>query len=164
MMTMNRRDLCIALSSFAALAAASNGQTSERALPEVMAVPPPPGSPGDPVLSQSKSFRFSELPVTKSANGEARAVIRGVLPTGEAVELHETTLLPGHMPHPPHKHRHSEFMMVREGIVEFDNNGTKERVEPGGVVFAASNMMHGLKNVGETNANYFVIAIGQETA
>jgi quercetin dioxygenase-like cupin family protein len=48
--------------------------------------------------------------------------------------------------------------------MEFDNNGTKERVGPGGVVFAASNVMHGLKNVGTTNANYFVIAIGQETA
>jgi quercetin dioxygenase-like cupin family protein len=168
MMTMNRRDLCVALSSLAALAVAAEGRSAqaqavERGLPEVMAVPPPPGSPGDPVLDKPKSFRFADLPVVKTANGETRAVIRGVLPTGEAVELHETTLLPGHMPHPPHKHRHSEFMMIREGNVEFENDGTPERVGPGGVVFAASNIMHGLKNVGETPANYFVIAIGQET-
>ena len=53
--------------------------------------------------------------------------------------------------------------MVREGELEFDNDGKPERVGPGGVMFAASNVMHGLKNVGETTANYFVIAIGRDS-
>lgn len=164
MNAMNRRELCVALSSFAALAAvAAEGQQTAK-MPEVMAVPAPPGSAGDPVLSTPRSYRFSELPVVKTANGETRAVARGVLPTGEAVELHETTLLPGKMPHPPHKHRHSEFIMVREGTMEFENDGKPERVGPGGVIFAASNIMHGMKNVGGTTANYFVIAIGRETS
>jgi len=163
MENLNRRDLCIALASLATFAAAAQSQTSEHGLPEVMAVPPPPGSAGDPLLDKQRTFPFSALPVVKTANGETRAVTRGVLPTGEAVELHETTLLPGHMPHPPHKHRHSEFMLIREGTVQFDNNGTPELLGPGGVALAASNVMHGLKNVGETNANYFVIAIGRET-
>lgn len=165
MNTMNRRELCVALSSFAALAAAAaQGQSVSQSAPDAMAVPPPPGSTGDRVLSTPRAFRFGELPVVKTANGETRAVTRGVLPTGEAIEMHETTLLPGHMPHPAHKHRHSEFMMVREGTLEFDNDGKLERVGPGGVLFAASGLMHGLKNVGETPANYFVIAIGRETS
>ena len=165
MNAMNRRELCVALSSFAALAAvAAEAQSKEAGgLPEVMAVPAPPGSAGDPVLATPRSFRFEDLPVVKTANGETRAVIRGVLPGGEAVEMHETTLLPGHMPHPPHQHKHSEFMLVREGQMEFENNGKPERVGPGGVMFATSNILHGLKNVGETNANYFVIAIGRDT-
>ncbi len=163
MNTMNRRELCAALSSFAALAvAAGEGQPSAQAQ-DNMAIPPPPGPAGGRVLSTQRSYPFADLPVVKNANGEARAVVRGVLPTGEAVELHETTLLPGHMPHPAHKHRHSEFMMVREGELEFDNDGKPERVGPGGVMFAASNVMHGLKNVGETTANYFVIAIGRDS-
>ena len=159
---MNRRDMCVALSSFAALAAvaAEAGGQEPGKLPETMAVPKPPGSVGDPVLTTPHAFRFEDLPVVKTANGETRAVIRGVLPTGEAVEMHETTLLPGHMPHPPHQHEHSEFMLIREGSMEFENNGVPQRAGPGGVFFATSNILHGLKNVGDTTANYFVIAMG----
>lgn len=143
---LTRRDLCALLSAFTAMAA----------LP-AHAQPAP-----EPVLAKSMAYPFDQLPVAKNANGESRAVVHGALPTGEAVELHETTLLPGHMPHPAHKHRHSEFMLVREGTLEFDNDGTPQRVGPGGVIFAASNVMHGLKNVGATSANYFVLAIGRE--
>lgn len=150
MKNFNRRDLCIALSALAA--AGSLTQSGE-----AQAKP-------NEVLSQSHTWTFDSLPVKQSANGGAsRAVVHGVLATGEAVEVHETTLPPGQMPHPAHKHRHSEFMFIREGDLEFDNNGTKERVGPGGVIFAASNVMHGLKNVGSTPANYFVIAIGRES-
>jgi quercetin dioxygenase-like cupin family protein len=151
MKNLNRRDLCLALSAFAAVGGAvAEGQAVAES--------------GDAELVHSQTFPFDKLPVKRSANGGAsRAVVTGVLATGEAVELHETTLPPGQMPHPPHKHRHSEFMMVREGLLEFDNDGKPERVGPGGVIFAASNVMHGLKNVGDVNANYFVIAIGRES-
>jgi len=160
-MTMNRRDLCVALSTLAAVAAAwpADGQTA----PTAPSVTSAPVAQAEPVLFVQRVYPFESLPVAHNANGESRAVVHGVLPTGEAVELHETTLLSGHMPHPPHKHRHSEFMLVREGTVEFDNEGKFERVGPGGVIFAASNVMHGLKNVGETNAVYFVIAIGRDS-
>ncbi len=149
MMNMNRRDLCVALSSLAALAAArpAEGQAA---------------APAETVLSVQRAYPFEQLPVKKGPNGETRAVLNGVLPTGEAIEVHETMVLPGHMPHPAHKHRHSELVLIREGTVEFDNDGTLQRVGPGSVCFAASNVMHGLKNVGDTVANYFVIAIGSE--
>jgi len=162
MNSLNRRDLLAALSSIAALAAVpAEAQTNEPGQrPEMMA--PGVGS-GAKVLSDQHATRFEDLPVKKNANGESRPVMQGVLPTGEAVEMHETSLLPGHMPHPAHKHRHSEIMCVREGTLEFDNNGKPERVGPGGVIFAASNVMHGVKNVGDTTAQYFVIAIGRES-
>jgi len=168
--TMNRREVCVALSGLAALVVATDtllggaqSLSETQSLPETMAVPRPPGSAGDPVLTSSRAFDFASLPVVKTANGETRAVTRGVLATGEAIEVHETTLLPGHMPHPAHQHRHSEFMLVREGTMEFNNDGKAEVVGPGGVLFAASNRLHGLKNIGQTPANYFVIAIGRDT-
>jgi quercetin dioxygenase-like cupin family protein len=150
MKNLNRRDLCVALSAFAAMASTPASSQTQ-------------AMPGEKVLSTPQAFPFDSLPAKKTENGVSRAVIQGVLPTGEAIELHETTLLPGHMPHPAHKHRHSEFMMVREGAIEFDNDGKKERVGPGGVIFAASEVMHGIKNVGDAPANYFVIAIGRES-
>lgn len=152
MENLNRRDVLFALSALA---------TMSGVMAEGQAVP---AKPGEDVLSKSMVWTFDSLPVHPSANGESRPVVQGVLATGEAVEMHETTLLPGHMPHPPHKHRHSEFMMIREGTVEFDNEGTKERVGPGGVIFAASERMHGLLNVGNIPAKYFVIAIGRESS
>jgi quercetin dioxygenase-like cupin family protein len=164
MKTVNRRDVCAMVASLTALAAAGAVGAEGQAAGDAMAVPPPPGSAGDKVLATPRAFRFEDLPVVKNVNGETRQVAHGVLPTGELVDLHETTLLPGHMPHPPHKHRHSEFMMVREGEMEFENDGTPERMGPGGVMFAASNVMHGLKNVGTTTANYFVLAIGRDGA
>ena len=150
MENLNRRDLLFVLSALAATGSVTA---------EAQAV----AGSGEKVLSESMVYTFDSLEPHKNANGVSRPVVQGILPTGEAVEMHETTLLPGHMPHPPHKHRHSEFMMIREGTLEFDNDGKKERVGPGGVVFAASMMMHGLTNVGNAPANYFVIAIGRET-
>lgn len=147
MKDFNRRDLCIALSALAAV-----GSQSSESLGQAKS---------KDVLSKSQAWTFDSLPVKHNANGGAsRAVVQGVLATGEPIEVHETTLPAGQMPHPAHKHRHSEFLFIREGELEFDNDGTKERVGPGSVVLAASNVMHGLKNVGTTPANYFVIAIG----
>ena len=146
-MEMNRRDFGVAMAAFAALGLTASAQGN-----------------GDADLSSSRVFKFEDLVEHKSDNGGwSRAITHGTLPTGEFMELHETMLPPGKMPHPPHKHRHSEFMMVREGQLEFDSDGTPERVGPGGVIFAASDVMHGLKNVGDVDANYFVIAIGRES-
>jgi quercetin dioxygenase-like cupin family protein len=117
----------------------------------------------EPASGHSRVYSFDALPVTYSSGGAAtRPVMKGKLPTGEAVELHETTLAPGQMPHAAHRHVHTEFMLIREGSLDFILEGKSERLGPGGVAYAASGDLHGLKNVGTTPANYFVIAIGSE--
>lgn len=96
----------------------------------------------------------------KTATGESHSIVRGVTRTGENIEAHETVLQPGTMPHAPHRHPHSEFWLIREGSVEITINGQGHRLGPGGVGFASSNDEHGIKNVGDGPATYFVVAIG----
>jgi mannose-6-phosphate isomerase-like protein (cupin superfamily) len=170
MSDMTRRDLCLtvpALAVFGSVMATlqAGGQTAGQTGAQAGAQTGTGtgDSPGE-MLSHSAGYTFDALPVHHGANGMiSRPVVRGTLPTGEVVELHETTLMPGQMPHPPHKHTHTEFMLFREGTVEFMHNDETTRLGPGGVAYAASEQMHGLKNVGTVPANYFVLAIGAQT-
>ncbi len=153
-MTPSRRDICLALAAFGSLNVTPCGTEAQTA----------ENSP-DPKLIHSELFPFDQLPVTHSADGgESRPVIHGTLATGEFVEVHETTLQPGRMPHPPHRHTHSEFLLIRNGRLEVMSDGVHGFVEAGGIIFTASGVLHSLKNVGATPAHYFVVAVGVQKA
>ena len=144
-MTITRREMCLLLpSAMLPIAGACGAAAGEQdgSLP-------------------SAGFAFETLAAKTSPSGaQVRAIMKGKLATGESVETHATTLPPGAMPHAPHHHAHSEMWLVREGTVELTINGTSYRIGPGGVGFVRSNEEHGIKNVGTTPANYFVVAIG----
>ena len=109
----------------------------------------------------STSYPFDQLKLRTSPNGtQSRAILKGKTPTGEGVEVHETTLPPGVAPHPPHHHAHSEMWLVREGTLEITVNGKSYRIGPGSAGFAASNDEHGVHNPGDTPVTYFVVAVG----
>lgn len=103
----------------------------------------------------SGGWKFEDL----TLKGKTRAVFQGTLHTGFGLELHETELAPGDAPHPPHHHVQEEMIMIREGLMEVTINGKSWRIGPGGVAFVASNEEHGWKNVGDTKAHYFVLAL-----
>lgn len=149
MKKINRRELGVSLSAFAALSGlTAAAQTA---------------SSDGPVLAHSKIFSFVELLPKTGANGMvSREVMRGTLATGEYVEVHETMLPPGQMPHPPHRHTHSEFLLIREGRLEVVSDGQHGIVEAGGVIFTASAVFHSLKNIGDVPANYFVVGVGTQ--
>jgi quercetin dioxygenase-like cupin family protein len=149
----SRRELCSGLAAFAAMATLTTSSAS--------AAP----TSDEPTLNHSALFPYERLPVHTSANGGAsRAVVHGTLATGEFVEVHETTLPAGQMPHPPHRHTHSEFLLIREGKLEVNSDGQTGIIESGGIIFTASGVLHSLKNIGNAPANYFVVAVGIQKA
>ena len=144
-MTVTRREMCLLLPAAALSGAAA-----------------PLGKAGEQDNSlPSGTYAFEKLPVKTAPSGaQTRAIFKGKLATGESIETHATTLPPGAMPHPPHHHPHSEMFFMREGTLELTVNGTTFPLGPGAVGFVRSNEEHGVKNVGTTPANYFVVAVG----
>ena len=110
----------------------------------------------------SRACRFEDLQVNTGEKNRFRPIVEGLLHDGHALEAHATELAPGGMPHPPHRHKHEEMFLIREGNVEVTINGKATRLGAGGVAFIASGDDHGIRNVGDTNAHYFVIALGKD--
>jgi quercetin dioxygenase-like cupin family protein len=108
----------------------------------------------------SATFAFDRLPVQNNGRSEFRSILRGKLATGEALEVHETTLAAGAVPHAPHRHLHSEMWLIREGTLKLTISSESHVLGPGSVGFVHSNDEHGIENVGSTAATYFVVAIG----
>jgi quercetin dioxygenase-like cupin family protein len=112
----------------------------------------------------SKAYKFEDIPVKASANGnKSRAILKGTLHNGFALEVHETELPPGGAPHPPHRHVHEEMFVVLDGSVDFMVNGVTTRLTPGSTGIAASNDLHGLSNGSSANCRYCVFELGSDT-
>ena len=147
-MTYSRRDLSLLIPALLG-AAQADGQTDKQ----------------NNVLP-SKCYTFDSLPVKANpqTHSVSRQVFDGYTHSGVHIDMHITTLPPGGSPHPPHQHVHEEMMMIQEGTVELTISGQASRIGPGGVAYVHSNDLHGLKNVGDGPAQYFVLAIGQHQA
>lgn len=161
MKNLTRRDLCASLSALA-LFASTLADAQQTVADPVAALTAGP----ETVPPHSHAFAYDQLPSFKNPTGAiTRTVMQGTLPTGEFIEIHETVLHPGEAPHAPHRHKHSEWMLVREGSVQFQMGETeKQQIGPGGVSYAASGELHGVKNTGTVPALYFVFAVGKHIA
>jgi uncharacterized cupin superfamily protein len=109
-----------------------------------------------PVM-HSSVFDWASFKVEAKKTGSRRECLDARTATLDRLEVHATTLNPGESPHAAHKHPEEELIVVKEGVLEAAQNDKTNRVEAGGLIFQASNEMHGLKNVGTKPAVYFVI-------
>jgi quercetin dioxygenase-like cupin family protein len=110
----------------------------------------------DPKPQGSFVLPWEELQA-RPVNGKSRSIVRSPTATLDELESHVTVLPAGEASHAPHRHPQEEIIIVREGTVEFFQNGATKRVGPGGIAFMASMDEHNAKNVGDTPATYFVI-------
>jgi quercetin dioxygenase-like cupin family protein len=110
------------------------------------------------------AFPFDKAPLhVANNNAQIRLMFRGKLATGEAVQVHETSLPAGGSPTPTtHHHPHSEMWLMRQGTLRLTANGKNYRLDPGSVGFVRSNEEHGITNVGKSPAIYFVVAVGPD--
>jgi len=111
-----------------------------------------------PVM-HSSVFNWSSLKVEPTKQGERRGGFDAPTPALEDLEMHITTLNPGESPHPPHRHAAEELMIIKEGTLEALQGDQTNIVEAGGIIFEASNELHGLRNIGTNRATYYVLKI-----
>jgi quercetin dioxygenase-like cupin family protein len=109
-----------------------------------------------PAKMGSRVFPWESFVVKPTAVGTRRDVVDLPTATFEKFESHISTLNPGNMSHPPHIHPQEEFIILKEGTLDASINGKVERVEPGSILFFASNDRHNVTNVGTTVATYLV--------
>ena len=140
-MIMTRRELAVALISICGTVAIF--ADTEKSTPAIMG---------------SSAFDWNKIVATPTETGSVRKFFQAPTATLDELECHVTTLNPGVASHPAHKHANEELVIIKEGTVEVLVNGELKRVGPGSVVFNAANVMHSLRNVGDTPAVYHVIS------
>jgi mannose-6-phosphate isomerase-like protein (cupin superfamily) len=156
MSEITRREMFVGLSAVAAMGVTVTGVTVEAQTPAVAS--------GAGVLSQARVYPFDQMPVRKMANGgESRDVLRGELPGGEIIAVHESQQPAGMTPNTPHTIQHTEVMVVVEGTLEFQHDGKSDKVGPGGVILVTPGTLHTVRNVGDGPARYCVVQIGGDT-
>ncbi len=143
-MSLTRREICVLLP---ALMATATGYSAEN------------HKENNQVL-ESAIYDFKNLPVHKSSGDNYIPVLEGNTHAGVHIELHETSLAPGAVAHPPHHHPGEEIFMVREGVLEVEIEGKRSQVTPGSVAYIGSNAEHALRNTSKQWARYFVFLLG----
>lgn len=162
-MNFSRRDLAVLLPALAAANAAAQQKKG-----------PMKADSGPPPVLESKTYEFNALPesINDAKTGKRRSVYTGITTRGQQLSMHMTELAPGAAAHLPHQHLNEETIMLREGTLEVElhskvgefGHGQTSRIGPGSVIYVASNDPHGMRNVGQTGAKYFVVEIGNHSA
>jgi len=107
-------------------------------------------------VTKSAVIDWAKLAVKPTKTGERRELFDAPTLTLNNFEGHVTTIRPGEMPHPPHRHPDEEMILIKEGTLEVTINGETQRAGAGSIFFYASNDLHGMRNVGSTPATYYV--------
>ena len=149
---MNRRELLASVTALAGTAlvpeaVAQSGQ-------QITHVDTKTGGP----LLQSKVVKVESLQPEGAAPG-AKAYVHFNGPTQQLSALASglVTLEPGAQPHPPHRHPEEEIMIVGEGTGEFFLDGVTTKVKTGDMIFAEADVLHGVRNTGETRMTFYFI-------
>jgi mannose-6-phosphate isomerase-like protein (cupin superfamily) len=147
MKKLTRREMCAGLPALAAMTTIAQEQTA---------------SPD--ALTQARVYTMDQIPARRMANGaQSRDVLRGALPTGEIINVHESEQPAGATPNPAHTIQHTEVIVIIQGTVVFEHDGKSEKAGPGDILYVAKGTLHQLRNTGQDTAKYCVVQIGGDT-
>lgn len=106
----------------------------------------------------SNVYSWDGLEVTRKETRESRSILKGSTTHLEYFETHATTLYPGKRPHGKHTHEaDEELILVRQGQIRITTEKTSKVIGPGGIAFILPGEEHGLENVGDSNAIYYIM-------
>jgi XRE family transcriptional regulator, regulator of sulfur utilization len=116
---------------------------------------------GPPSPSVISVFKSASMPISRNPFGAAGwGVPSTLLPQGELLEVHVTTLEPGKDFAPMRLNPNSSFRLIQSGKMEVLPQGLPSlTAESGDVVFAPANLTYQVRNSGDTPLTYFVIQI-----
>lgn len=98
---------------------------------------------------------FSKDKIEKTDAGYQYWFVDKNLADGKTLKM--SVVKPHSTTHAPHSHVEEEFFFVLEGKVEFYLNGERKVVGPFSSLYCPSNVEHGIRNVGDTEAKYLVV-------
>lgn len=103
-------------------------------------------------------YNWEGLTVKKEETRIIRQVLKGSTTALSWFEVHSSTLEPGKAPHPPHVHEDmEELIIVKEGQVKITIKGTSKIMGPGSIAFAMPGDEHGIENISNTQATYYIL-------
>ena len=119
----------------------------------------PAAESASPDKLRSAVYAWEDLKVQPTPKGARREFFKSPTVSCQNFSVHATTLNAGETPHAPHRHPDEEIIIIKDGSVEATINGKSEVVGPGSILFFAANDEHGLRNVGDSPATYYVMRV-----
>ena len=105
----------------------------------------------------SRVYNWNSLKTIKEKSRVRKEIMEGSTASLAFFEVHASTLEPGKAPHPPHTHADTEeLIIVKEGQVKITLNGVSKIMERGSIAYAMPGDEHGIENVGNTMAAYYI--------
>lgn len=106
----------------------------------------------------SKVYEWKDLKVEKTKTGERRHIFKGSTDTLEYLQIHASTVQPGMAMHGAHTHDdREEMIIIKSGTMEHTVNGKSTILPTGSMTLAVPGDLHGMRNVGDDAATYYVI-------
>jgi (S)-ureidoglycine aminohydrolase len=106
----------------------------------------------------SAVYAWEDLDIEKSETGERRHLFKGYTDAFEYLQVHSNTVEPGMAVHGAHSHDdREELIIIKEGTMEQTINGESRILSPGSVALALPGDSHGIRNVGDDEATYYII-------